>query len=85
MLLNLIYSPGERASNVNFQAFLIEGIVQWNFDCHTAAAQEKGKLTCYNYKLLSDVAQFTDLGVDPGRPVAQYTGKEWAFETLWMN
>ena len=37
MLLNLLYSPSESASIVNFQAFSLAGIVWWNSDRHNAA------------------------------------------------
>ncbi|GFS23954.1 hypothetical protein ElyMa_001652500 [Elysia marginata] len=67
----------ESAGAVNFQAYLLEGLVWWNEDRHVAAVVEHKKV--HDYQLQCDVvAVATKLGVEPVvKPLypAPYTGK----------
>ncbi|GFS01684.1 hypothetical protein ElyMa_001104000, partial [Elysia marginata] len=54
----------ESAGAVNFQAYLLEGLVRWNEDRHAAAVVEHKKV--HDYQLQCDVvAVATKLGVEP--------------------
>ena len=72
----LLYSPGESAGSVNFQAYLLESIARWNADHHAAAVGDE--MSCHNQKLQSAVVRVTisvgaKLGMAARRP-APYTG-----------
>ncbi|GFR59669.1 hypothetical protein ElyMa_003513600, partial [Elysia marginata] len=73
------FIPGESAGAVNFQAYLLEGLVRWNEDRHTAAVVE--------YQLQCDVVTVaTKLGVKPVvKPThpAPYTGELIGVEYLF--
>ena len=73
----LLYSPGEGAGSVNFQAYLLESIARWNADRYAAAVADE-EMSCYNQKLQSAVVRVTTsvgakLGIAARRP-APYTG-----------
>ncbi|GFO12069.1 hypothetical protein PoB_003857400 [Plakobranchus ocellatus] len=80
------FIPGESASCANFQAYMLEGIVRWNEDRHSAALSEKTSLRCYSYELQNSVSRAAaPLQLDPGvnlKQPARYTGELIGVEYL---
>ncbi|GFO12071.1 hypothetical protein PoB_003857600 [Plakobranchus ocellatus] len=80
------FIPGESASCANFQAYMLEGIVRWNEDRHSAALSEKTSLRCYSYELQNAVSRAAaPLQLDPGvnlQQPARYTGELIGVEYL---
>ncbi|GFR92968.1 hypothetical protein ElyMa_000880900 [Elysia marginata] len=78
---------GESAGAVNFQAYLLEGLVRWNEDRHAAAVGKRIMLR--DYKMQCDaVTAATKLGVEPVvKPFhpAPYTGELIGAEYLFSQ